>query len=265
MKRKEVMKIQIKSVKIENIEDLLQLCIPPERKDDLLFIEGMNAKREWARRMLEKGELFAKIAYIDGRPVGLIQYTMKPDEKVMEIVCIFVPNEKDTRKGIGKALLNSLLEDAVSLFQRSGGDIPRALITWAFEVPSRYPQNLFYERMGFKRIYEDNPYFLYYPIEEGFVYRPRMVGYTPQEEDKGRALIFYDPSCPFCIYFSEKIKEMVKEVAPDIEIRMINQFEESEEVQKRGEVPFCVVNGVPIYSSFGDRKRFQEDVKKALG
>ena len=134
--------------------------------------------------------------------MGLIQYTVKPDEKVMEIICIFVPNGEDARKGIGKAFLNFL--------------------------------------------------FPYYLIEEGFVYRPRMVGYTPQEEDKGRALIFYDPSCPFCIYFSEKIKEMVKEVAPDIEIRMINQFEESEEVQKRGEVPFCVVNGVLIYFSFSD-------------
>jgi len=40
------MKIQIKSVKIENIEDLLQLCIPPERKDDPLFIKGVNAKGE---------------------------------------------------------------------------------------------------------------------------------------------------------------------------------------------------------------------------
>jgi len=95
-------------VKIENIEDLLQLCIPPERKDDPLFIEGMNAKREWACKMLEKGELLAKIAYIDGRPVGLIQYTVKPDKKVMEIMSVFVPNEEDTRKGIGKALLNSL-------------------------------------------------------------------------------------------------------------------------------------------------------------
>ena len=42
-------------------------------------------------------------------------------------------------------------------------------MTWAFQVPGRYPQHEFYQRMGFKRVREEDPFFLYYPLEEGYV------------------------------------------------------------------------------------------------
>jgi len=41
----------------------------------------------------------------------MIQYQPKPDEKLVEITCIFVPNKENLRKGIGKTLLKSLLDD----------------------------------------------------------------------------------------------------------------------------------------------------------
>jgi len=71
----------------------------------------------------------------------------------------------------------------------------------------------------------------------GFAPNLKEEKFIPQEEDRGKALIFYDPSCPFSIYFSEKIKESILEVAPDIPIRIINKFEEPEETKKRGRVP----------------------------
>jgi len=175
---------------------MIGLCIPSERRNDPLFVEGIKNKKRW--------------------------------------------------KTPGK---NSFL----------------ALVTWAFQVPGRYPQHEFYWKMGFRRVREDDPFLLYYPIEKGYIYSVKEEKYIPQKEDLGKALIFYDPSCPFCIYFSEKIKELIREVAPEIPVRMINIFEEQEEVKKRGRVPYCAVNGKPVEASFADKENFQREVKKILG
>jgi len=35
-------------------------------------------------------------------------------------------------------------------------------------------------------------------------------------------------------------------------------------VKKRGYAPYCVVNGMPIETSFRDTEKFQKEVKQAL-
>jgi N-acetylglutamate synthase-like GNAT family acetyltransferase len=258
-------KLEIRNVNLESIDDLINVCIPPDKKEHPLFVEGMNAKKRWAIKVIEKYGTIAKLAYFNSEPVGLIQYQPNLEERLVEIGCIFVPEEKNLRKGIGKSLLEALMEDMKEPKPLFNDDIPLAFVTWAFEVPGWYPQHKFYQRMGFKRVKEDDPFLLYYPLKKGHVYRPKERKFIPQEEDREKALIFYDPSCPFCIYFSESIKKSIREVAPDIPIRMINKFEESEEVEKRGQVPSCAVNGKPIETFFMDKENFQKEVKRASG
>ena len=130
----------------------------------------------------------------------MIQYQPKPEEKLIEITCIFVPEKENLRKGIGKALLNALMNEMKKPKPYFDNEIPFALITWAFQVPGRYPQHEFYKRMGFKQVSKDEPFLLYYPLKQDYIYTPKDKEYIPQEEDKGMALIFYNPSCPFCIY-----------------------------------------------------------------
>jgi len=79
------------------------------------FVEGANAKRVWAKKSFEKFGGIAKMAYVNASPVGLIQYQPKPEEHLLEITCIFVPNKQNHGKGIGKALLNALVKDAENL------------------------------------------------------------------------------------------------------------------------------------------------------
>jgi N-acetylglutamate synthase-like GNAT family acetyltransferase len=257
--------LAIRDVHLENVEHLVNLCITPDRRNDPLFIEGMNVKKKWATKVIKKYGSVAKLAYLNLKPAGLIQYKPIPEEKLVEIDCIFVPEEENLRKGIGKSLLKALIEDMEKPKPFFGNDVPLAFVTWAFQVPGRYPQHEFYQKMGFKRVRENDPFTLYYPLREGYVYHPREERFIPQKEDEGKALIFYDPSCPFCIYFSEKIKESIREVAPNLPIRMINKFEQPEEVKKRGQVPFCAVNGKPIETFFMDKENFQKEVKEALG
>jgi len=41
-------------------------------------------------------------------------------------------------------------------------------------------------------------------------------------------------------------------------------FEEAEEVEKRGQVPYCAVNGKPMTTFFMDKENFQKEVIEAL-
>jgi GNAT superfamily N-acetyltransferase len=257
-------KLEIRDVNLENIDDLINLCIPPDKKDDPLYVEGIKAKKKWATQVIEKYGSIAKLAYSNSKPVGLIQYQPNPEERLVKISCIFVPEEENLRKGIGKSLLKALIEDMKEPKPAFSNDIPLALVTWAFEVPGRYPQHNFYQRMKFRKVKEDDPFLLYYPLKKEFTYRPKEKKFIPQEEDRGKALIFYDPSCPFSIIFSEKMKGLIVETAPNIQIRIINNFEEPEEVEKRGKVPSCAVNGKPIETFFMDKENFQKEVREAL-
>ncbi|HVO36731.1 MAG TPA: GNAT family N-acetyltransferase [Candidatus Acidoferrum sp.] len=256
--------LEIRDVTLENLDALVGLCVPPESKSDPLFIGGMKSKKKWAKQALERYGSIGKLAYVDSKPAGLIQYQPKQEEKVTEIVCIFVPEQQNMRKGIGKNLLKALIQHANRPQPIFNDNSPLALVTWAFEVPGRYTQSEFYRKMGFKQANDRDPHLLYYPLEKGYVYSPRTKSFTPQEEDRGKALIFYDPSCPFCIYFSEKIKDSIRQVSPDVSVRMINKFEEPKEVEKRGQTPYCAVNGKAITSFFMDKENFQKEVKVAL-
>jgi len=257
-------KLTIKDVNLKNVNHLIDLCISPDRKDDLIFIKCMNVKKKWATKAIKKYGRIAKLAYLDSKPAGLIQYQPIPEERLIEIVCIFVPEKENFRKGIGKSLLKALMEEMKKPQPALNDKVPVAFVTWTFQVPKRYPQNEFYQRMGFKKVKEDDPFLLYYPIKKGYVYHSKKEKFIPQKEDMRKTVIFYDPSCPFSIYFSEKIKESVREVATDIPVRMINGFEEFEEVKKRGTVPTCAVNGKPIETFFMDKQNFQKEVKMAL-
>lgn len=86
--------LDIKSVDEENIDDLINLCIPQDWRNNHVFIEGAKVKRKWAKQVMKKYGDFAKIAYLNLKPVGLIQYLPKPEEKIVEITRIFVPKKE---------------------------------------------------------------------------------------------------------------------------------------------------------------------------
>lgn len=47
-------------------------------------------------------------------------------------------------------------------------------------------------------------------------------------------------------------------------VKTINQFEESQEIEKRGKVTFCIVNQRPVKSFFYDKENFRREVLEAL-
>ena len=102
--------ISVREVTNENVDELCRICVPPEKRTDHIFMTGMELKRKWALEMLERWGTCAKLAYRGSTPVGMIQYWPVPEQRVVRIHCIYVPEEENWGKGIGTRLLSSLIE-----------------------------------------------------------------------------------------------------------------------------------------------------------
>ena len=258
------LELYIVDVDEENLDDFINICIPEGFRDDERFIRGYKEKVVWCKAMFNLFGSIGKLAYVGGGAVGMIQYIPIPHEKLYKITCIFVHDERYLRRGIGRRLLEEVILEARKPRSYFGGDSADALVTRAFEVEGFYSQLEFFRRMGFKNVDPSDPYLLYYPLKEGYILRREVMEYTPLEEDCGEALIFTSPSCPFSIYFSERIRELIGEVSRDYPVRVINEFREPLEVKRRGVVPFCIVNGHPIKTFFTNRERFKREVREAM-
>ncbi|MFX1282362.1 MAG: GNAT family N-acetyltransferase [Promethearchaeota archaeon] len=257
-------RIELKDLNMAHIDDLINLCLPPDQQDDPLFIEGSKLKKKWIKQNLKKYGSIAKLAFFNSKLVGFIQYLPDIDERLIKITCIFVPEKEYHRRGVGNALLKALLEEMQYPQHYFNDKPPLALVAHTFDVPGRFSQKEFFILGGFQKVYDNHPFLLYYPIQKGFVYVPKYTCYIPQKEDEGKVLIFVDISCPFCVRFTKAIKKLVEEAVPQAPIRIINQYNEPVECEKRGKISFCIVNGKPIKSFFTERDSFLKEVKNAF-
>ncbi|MCX8014817.1 MAG: GNAT family N-acetyltransferase [candidate division WOR-3 bacterium] len=254
----------IKNVNSKNVDDLVFFCIPQNKRTNPNYLAGAAEKRKWALSILKEYGEVAKLAYIGSKPVGLIQYHPILSQKVIKIRCIFVPDKEYTRKGIGSALLRSLILDMKKPKLYLNNQSPFALITYAFETPAGYSQYLFYQKMGFTAI-DVKEKLLYYSLKENFIYHPSEKKPSRSlKKDMGKALIFYEPFCPYSIVFAKEIKRVINEIAPKLPVELINMFEKPKEFLKRNPSTACIINTKPIYSFVLDKENFIKEVKDAL-
>ncbi len=257
----------IKDVTRDNLEEFIDLCIPPEKRCDKAFKEGKEKKKEWFDSVSKRHGSIAKIAYLDNEPVGMIQWIPSMKGRFIELTCIYVPKAEHQRQGVGTALMTTFLQESHRPRAEFGDEVARGIVTWAFEVPGLYPQREFFRQFGFKPVRSDNPHWLYLPLQddETIIHELQQEDrYLPQEEDQDTALIFYDPSCPFCIYFSKIMERYIREISNSVPVRWINKMLDQDDIKKRGKVPFCAVNKRPIHSFIMDKESFQWEVRKAL-
>jgi GNAT superfamily N-acetyltransferase len=263
--------INVKDVTEENIDDLCRVGVSPEKRDDPDWIRGVADKKKWAIETLPRWGPFAKVAYHNESPAGMIQYRSLPDEQVVHIDCIYVLIPSYWRKGIASRLLNSLMEDVKKPMSWFDNKRPLGLVTRTFlgGAPEQYTAREFFTRKGFRQIGED-PDHLYYPLQPGFVYKSvakKEVRYVPQDEDKGKVVIISGPDyCPATYpYFLKRTEKYMRETYPSVPIRWIDSAGEPEEVRKRNvSVGDCIVNARLMPSYVLDKDDFQKEVKAAL-
>ncbi len=263
--------IKIRDVTEENIVDLCQVCISPAARNEPDWVKGAEEKRKWAVDMVKKWGSFAKLAYIDGIPAGMIQYKPVPEERIVYLNCIFVPEDKYWQKGIGTQLLSSVMEDVKRPLVWFDNQPASALVTRTFPggAPNQLTARQFFKKKGFKQVGKD-PDYLYYPLKEGFVYKPKekkAVEYLPQKEDKGKVLIICGPDkCPATYpYFLKRMEKYISEIEREVPIVWIDTSEQPEEVKRRNaSIGDCIVNAKLIKSFVLDKSNFQKEVKAAL-
>ncbi len=263
--------INVRDATEETVDDLCWVCVSPERRDDSDWIRGVADKKKWAVRALGEWGPFAKVAYLDGSPAGMIEYRPLREECVVHIDCIYVLIPDHWRKGIAGRLWNSLMENVQKPMSWFDNKQPLGLVTRTFPggAPEQYTAREFFTGKGFRQIGED-PDYLYYPLQPGFVYKPvpkKEVRYISQDEDKGKVVIISGPDyCPATYpYFLKRMERYIREVAPGVYIRWIDSSEEPEEVRRRNVgVSDCIVNAKLIKSYVLDKDDFQKEVRAAL-
>ncbi|MHA1631110.1 MAG: GNAT family N-acetyltransferase [Candidatus Heimdallarchaeota archaeon] len=260
--------IVIEPLTKDRIDEFVSFCVGAEQRGNPFFVKGIEMKKDYVANRLEKFGGIAKIALDDEKKIiGILQYQPLIEEQLIEIQCIYVREKEYQQQGVGKALLGSFIEDMKKPQAYFKDQPAKGIVTYAFEVPDYFPQHKFYKKMGFKQIQPDDPFYLFFPLEEEFVYKPKIsrAQFKALPEDKNKALLFLDPSCPFSYYFAKEMERLIKEIEKDVEVVFIDVFKQKDEVKKRGGiVPFCVTNKVPIKTFFIDTKGFLDEVAKAF-
>lgn len=108
---------------------------------------------------------------------------------------------------------------------------------------------------------EDN--LLYLPIKDSYEPAAPVGEYEPLPEDKGRAVIFYGPICQFSYQFAKRAEETIREVAPNIKIEMINEWEKPREAIKRKNW-WLTVNAKQIRTFLMEKEKLKEEIKQAI-
>ncbi len=262
-------RVRIENLDKSNAEDLIFVC-SSKRLSDQVHQRGVGLKRQWLQKMLDGYGSCAKIAYYDEKPAAQILYypedadpaNASPRSDVLVLRCLYNPTSNAQKLGIGTSLLQSVIEDAKLKRTCLGKKPCRFILARVFNTGELIPLPEFYKRNGFLQTREKTA--MYLPIKGTYVPpRPREV-YTPLTEDRDRAVVFYDPSCQFSYQFATRTAELIKLVAPDIEIQMINQWERPEELMKRKNCA-VIVNARPISAFFMEADRFKQEVACALG
>lgn len=263
------MDLEIVDVSEGNTDDLIFVCSHGVLSDPK-YATGIELKRKWVRKMIENVGVCAKMAYLENKPVGQILFQPEtsntadpsPREGVLYLHCIFVPFPEAQKKGVATALLESLLGDCRARPEKLGLKECRFVMTRAFDIRRFLSQPDFFKRKGFTNCPDGGPNDLYVLISGEYEPKPK-VSYGTLEEDLNRAAVIFGSSCEFGHVFAMRAVELIREVAPDLPVTLINGEEQPEESRKRaGE--WLIVNANPIKAWVGDTEAFKKEVSEAL-
>jgi len=159
--------VVVKPVTLENLDEEMEPCleeIPKERRGE--FSAYCQAKKDWFRRASGKYGVCGFVAYLNDRPVGLVEFlpvdaVPYPEDRPREtifILCVYV--RKDSQgKGVGRELLSQLIRYlATTPIGYFGGKKTRGIEVYVPQPDPKGPAYIqfptgnkeFYEKFGFK-------------------------------------------------------------------------------------------------------------------
>jgi len=212
----------------------------------------------------------AKIAYLNEKPVAQILFhpeeadptkSVKRDRAVF-LVCAYNPFPEAQRLGIGTMLLQSLVTDCQRGLECLGNRPCSFIVTKTFNTGQYLSLPEFYRRRGFKPS-SSEPETFYLEITRPYEPSGGAEGYKPLPEDEGKAVVLYSPTCQFSYPFAVRISQAIGEIAPNLPIEMINEWQKPEESIKRKNW-WLIVNAKPIHTFLMEEEKFKAEVKGAV-
>lgn len=257
--------LSIRDITEDTILDAFRVC-SFNKLDDPLQKEGMRLKEEWLRGMLKDFGACTKIAYVEERPVAQILYLPEeavpfipqPRERVVLLNCVYNPFAEFKRKGVATALMEALIDECRMGLPILEGQACKFVVAKPFEAREGFSMADFYRRFGFR----EGSFEMH--LEIAGVYEAREPGrYVPIMEDEGRVVVFFDVMCEWGFSHASRVEQVINEVAPDVDVELINPWERPEEYLKRGN-HWLVVNAKPIKSYVTQGQKFRDEVLEAL-
>lgn len=259
--------IEIEDIDRDILEELEGLWVPEEKLNDPFFIEGNFLWKRWMDKIMDEFRSIGKVAYLDSKIVGMIQYLPKPEQKVVEIKSVFVEEgEKDI------VIRKSLLEETIREFKRPkgyfGDERAKALVTLYDSSPSSIENTEFYKKYGFKQLSSDYDNVLYYPLTEDHTEYGVMIERSDMhidELEKNKALILCNPHSPYCVEEMINLLEELRKLNAEIPVKLVVPFEEPDEFNPVFSMPLSLmINGKHIGFSILDDENFLDRMKEAL-
>lgn len=257
--------MRVEDISVDNVNDVFKIC-SYNKLEDQLQKQGIELKRRWLHEMLEEYGSCTKIAYLDGKPVAQILYypetavpfIVNPRNDVIELNCVYNPFSRTRKKGVGTTLIKSLLDDCREGLSSLKGRPCRFVVAKPFTTGEGIPLSKFYSANGFKQGQEE----MFKEVRA--IYQPReLEEYQSLPEDRGRAVVFFNPICEWSYPFAVRIGEFLREIDPNLNVELINAWLRPEESIKRGNKEL-IVNGKLISSFWTEREAFRREVEQAL-
>jgi GNAT superfamily N-acetyltransferase len=189
--------------------------------------EAGNHKELWFRKMKEKG-LRVKLALVDGRPVGMIQYVPIEHASAVGrdlyfIHCIWVHGIKGKgvgnhqKRGIGTALLAAAEDDARTLGAKG-------MVAWGVALPV-FMRASWFKKHGYVKV-DKNPLalLLWKPFTDDAV-APKWIREKKRPEPaagKVTVTVFKNGWCPAMNMTFERAKRAAAELGDAVEFRPVD-------------------------------------------
>lgn len=264
------MEVEMRNITEDNVDDALIVCTPEKMMPNPFYRQGLKVRREWLLGLTRTTGSCCKLAYKDGKPVGMIQFNplhripyFAPQRRdALYIHCIFVKQEF-RNQGIGSKLLETLIDEIKKPNPLFENQSCRVLVTTARERHA-FKQPSYFRLRGFSEIRGNlDAGLVNWLFEEEPSESLGISSYGPIQMTEQGIAIFYDPCCQYCIYINENIRKLVTELKPSIGVRELNLWDEPREALKRSVTSrVTYINGAPIL--FREPEQFREAVRKAL-
>jgi len=222
-------------------------------------------RAEWFKKMRKEG-FHIKVAFLDGKPVGLIYVTpieVSPwgpiGKDLMVIPCLFVLN-KNNGLGIGKTLIAEAEKEA----KRQGR---KGVVTIAYYHDFWFMPAKFFEGCGYKNINRRKTEVLFWKVFDTTASVPKFLepkySYEPVE---GKVVIdlFHNTFCQTSNMESQRVREVACEFGDRV---ILNEYcADDMNTLHKYQIPRSIfVNGKEIWWGYeAPKEGIREAIQKAL-